>query len=99
MHFAHKSLSDAQVVLYLVFRKVVPLLTRVANAVPAPDSKLPLRPPGAFSVRIHASCNSPCIFRMTQQSHYTACHGVSIAMSHTASSKHSDYGSLCWYTL
>ena len=43
-----------QVVLLLVFSKVVPLLSRLANVVPAPDSKVPLRPPGAFAVSVMA---------------------------------------------
>lgn len=46
-----------QVVLVLVFRKISPLFTGVANAVPAVDSKVPLRPPGAFSVRLNPSAH------------------------------------------
>ena len=38
-------------VLYLAFRTLTPLVTSSANAVPAPDSRVPLRPPGAFAKR------------------------------------------------
>ena len=40
-----------QVVLFLAFRRLTPLPTASANAVPAPDSRVPLRPPGAFAKR------------------------------------------------
>ena len=40
-----------QVVLFLAFRTLTPLPTSTANVVPAPDSRVPLRPPGAFAKR------------------------------------------------
>ncbi len=40
-----------QVVLFLAFRILTPLPTSTANVVPAPDSRVPLRPPGAFAKR------------------------------------------------
>ena len=38
-------------VLFLAFRTLTPLPTGTANVVPAPDSRVPLRPPGAFAKR------------------------------------------------
>jgi hypothetical protein len=40
------------VTLVAAFSRVAALHTRVVAALPAPDSNKPLRPPGAFSVRI-----------------------------------------------
>lgn len=40
-----------QVTLFVVFSKLAAMRTRIAAALPAPDSNKPLRPPGAFQVR------------------------------------------------
>ena len=48
----------------MAFRTLTPLPTGTANVVPAPDSRVPLRPPGAFAKRKDLTakvCSSSCL--------------------------------------